>query len=238
MDIYCIGLNLLEAQNIIEHGEFLPWLRREFGMGKTSAYEFIHVAKVFESKFPIIGNLINSISPTALYKLVAPSTCRAAGDEAIGIIKAGKVVELEVAKNLIKQYKISKIRTKQQSDANKIKALALPKTEIGQIGQSTSNSMPASFTPQRDEVQNLITESNSYKAQLEAIQIVKEKLELEVANLLSELTLLKLARTRNRKGLNNKMFSCFNTLVFIVLDFCSTYFFRMYSSVSTGVEPL
>lgn len=66
MDIYCIGLNLLEAQNIIEHGQFLPWLRQEFGMGKTSAYEFINVAKAFESKFPIIGNLINNITPTAL----------------------------------------------------------------------------------------------------------------------------------------------------------------------------
>ncbi|WP_375515769.1 DUF3102 domain-containing protein [uncultured Nostoc sp.] len=133
MDIYCIGLNLLEAQNLIEHGEFLPWLRREFGMGKTSAYEFIHVAKAFESKFPIIGNLINNITPTALYKLAAPSTCQAARDEAIDIIKAGKVVDPEVAKNLMNKYKSSKIRTRQQSDANKIEALALPKVEVGQI---------------------------------------------------------------------------------------------------------
>ena len=74
MDIYCIGLNLLEAQNIIEHGEFLSWLRQEFGMGKTSAYEFINVAKAFEPKFPIIGNLINNITPTALCKLGSPSS--------------------------------------------------------------------------------------------------------------------------------------------------------------------
>ncbi len=33
--------------------------------------------------------------------------------------------------------------------------------------------MPISFTPQQDEVQKLITERDSYKVQLEAIQIVK-----------------------------------------------------------------
>ncbi|MHC5722670.1 MAG: DUF3102 domain-containing protein, partial [Nostoc sp.] len=142
MDIYCIGLNLLEAQNIIEHGEFLPWLQQEFKMGKTSAYEFINVAKAFESKIPIIGNLINNITPTALYKLAAPSTCQAARDEAIDIVKAGKVVDPDVAKNLIKKYKIPKavkrqqgkaFFTNQESDANQVEALVLPNSEVVQI---------------------------------------------------------------------------------------------------------
>ena len=58
LDIYYIGRNLLEAQSITEHGEFLPWLRKKFGMGKTSAYSFIRVAEAFQSKIPIIGNLL------------------------------------------------------------------------------------------------------------------------------------------------------------------------------------
>jgi hypothetical protein len=114
-DIYYIGLNLLKAQNITEHGEFLPWLRQEFAMGKTSAYDFINVAKAFESKFPIIGNLINNITPTALYKLTAPSISEAARDEAINLVKASEVVDLNVAKNLIKKYKTHKaVKTRQQ----------------------------------------------------------------------------------------------------------------------------
>ncbi len=117
LDIYYIGLNLLEAQNITEHGEFLPWLRREFGMGKTSAYEFIHVASAFESKLPIIGNLLNAIIPTALYKLAAPSTPEAARAEAIERVQAGEVVGPDVAREIINRHKLPKTpKTQRPSD--------------------------------------------------------------------------------------------------------------------------
>lgn len=203
MDIYCIGVNLLEAQNITEHGEFLPWIRQEFGMGKTSAYEFIHVAKAFESKIPIIGNLINGITPTALYKLAAPSTCKAARDEAIDLVKAGQVVDPDIAKNLIKKYKTPKtVKTQQQkassvsqqSDTNKVEALILPKTELGHIEQAASNSMPLSSTIQQDELQKLVVERDTYKAQLEALQIINEQLKLDIVKLRTELSLLQASK--------------------------------------------
>lgn len=196
LDIYCIGINLLEAQKIIDHGQFLPWLRQEFGMGKTSAYEFINVAKAFESKFPIIGNLINNITPTALYKLAAPSTSEAAINEAIDIVKAGKVVAPDVAKKLINKYKTSKIAKKQQqevsltsqeSDKSKVKVLDLPKVAVSQIEQVANSSMPLYLTPQQDELQKLIAERDIYKAQLEALKTTNEQLQLDVVKLRSEL---------------------------------------------------
>jgi hypothetical protein len=209
MDIYCIGVNLLEAQKITEHGEFLPWLRQEFGMGKTSAYEFIHVARAFESKIPIIGNLINGITPTALYKLAAPSTSEAARDEAINLLKAGEVVDPDVAKNLIKKYRNPKTATEQeqkassvsqQSDTNQVETLVLPKAEVGNIEQTTSNHLPLSYPLQQDELQKLIAERDNYKVQLEALQINNHKLKLEVAKLRSELSLLQSSKARSIEG--------------------------------------
>ncbi|MBD2739272.1 MULTISPECIES: DUF3102 domain-containing protein [Nostoc] len=206
MDIYCIGLNLLEAQNITEHGEFLPWLRQEFGMGKTSAYEFINVAKAFESKFPIIGNLINNITPTALYKLAAPSTCQAARDEAIDIVKAGQVVDPDVARNLIKKYKTPKaVKSQQQktssvnqeSEPNQVEVLFLDKVEVGQSEQTSSNSISSSSTPQQNELQKLVAERDTYKAQVEDLQIINEQLQLEIKKLHSELALLQISMTMN-----------------------------------------
>jgi hypothetical protein len=203
MDIYCIGVNLLEAQKITEHGEFLPWLRQEFGMGKTSAYEFIHVARAFESKIPIIGNLINGITPTALYKLAAPSTSEAARDEAINILKTGEVVDPEVAKNLIKKYKTSKTvkeqqqkvsSVSQQMDTNQVEALVLPKTEVYSIEQTTTNHLPLSSPLQQNELQKLVAERDTYKAQLEALQIKNQKLKQDIAKLRSELTLLQTSK--------------------------------------------
>ncbi len=203
MDIYCIGVNLLEAQKITEHGEFLPWLRQEFGMGKTSAYEFIHVAKAFESKIPIIGNLINGITPTALYKLAAPSTSEAAIDEAIKILKAGEVVDPEVVKNLIKKYKTPKTvkeqqqkasSVSQQRDTNQVEALVLPKAEVSSIEQTTTNHLPLSSPLQQNELQKLVVERDTYKAQLEALQIKNQKLKQDIAKLHSELTSLQTSK--------------------------------------------
>lgn len=148
LDIYHIGVNLLEAQSITEHGEFLPWLEQEFGMGKTSAYEFIHVAKAFQSKFPIIGSLINAITPTALYKLAAPSSPEAARAEAIERVKAGEVIGLDIAKDLVKKHKASIVPKTQQPKAspiapqrttNQVEAPALPESKGSQPEQATSN---------------------------------------------------------------------------------------------------
>jgi len=199
MDIYCIGLNLLEAQNIIEHGEFLSWLRQEFGMSKTSAYEFINVAKAFKSKFPIIGNLFNNITPTALYKLAAPSTPTAARDEAIDLVKAGEVVDPDVAKNLINKYKPYKVQGRKQqqpssispkTNTNQVETLVAPKTGTVEIERNT-NFIPISSTLQQDELQQLLVERNTYKAQLEQLQMVNKQLQLDIAKLRSELKLLK-----------------------------------------------
>ncbi|MBN3944679.1 MAG: DUF3102 domain-containing protein [Nostoc sp.] len=205
MDIYCIGVNLLEAQKITEHGEFLPWLRQEFGMGKTSAYEFIHVARAFESKIPIIGNLINGITPTALYKLAAPSTSEAAIDEAINLLKAGEVVDPDVAKNLIKKYRNPKVvkeeqqkysSVSQQRDTNQVEALVLPKAEVSSIEQTTTH-LPLSSPLQPNELQKLVAERDTYKAQLEVLQIKNQKLQLDIAKLRSELTLLQTSKANS-----------------------------------------
>ncbi|AUB35496.1 Protein of unknown function DUF3102 [Nostoc flagelliforme CCNUN1] len=198
-DIYYIGLNLLEAQNIIEHGQFLPWLQQEFGMGKTSAYEFINVAKAFESKFPIIGNLINNITPTALCKLAAPSTSQAARDEAMDIVKAGKLIDPDVAKKLISKHKTPKIAKKQQqkissssqqNDINKVEALTLPKIEVNQMEQMANNSIALSFTSQQGELEELKAERDIYKTQLEELKIANEQLQLDIVKLRYELKLL------------------------------------------------
>ncbi|MFN6486987.1 MULTISPECIES: DUF3102 domain-containing protein [unclassified Nostoc] len=191
MDIYCIGLNLLEAQNIIEHGEFLPWLRQEFGMGKTSAYEFMNIAKAFESKFPIIGNLINNITPTALCKLAAPSTSQAARDEAIDILEAGEVVDADVAKKLINKYKtLKKAKKQQQKVSSTSQQSDLNKVEVSQIEQIANDSIPLFFAPQKDELQKLIVERDTYKTKLEVLQITNEQLQADITKLRSKLNLL------------------------------------------------
>ena len=56
LDIYHIGANLLEAQSLLGHGNFLPWIATEFDMSQSSAYRFMEVGRAFQDKLPNFGN--------------------------------------------------------------------------------------------------------------------------------------------------------------------------------------
>jgi hypothetical protein len=64
-----IGRELIAAKNEVPHGEWLPWLKEEFGWGPATASNYMNVA----SRFPTLGNLEGlTIDATALYALSAP----------------------------------------------------------------------------------------------------------------------------------------------------------------------
>lgn len=102
LDIYHIGANLLEAQELLTHGEFLPWIEAEFGMGKSSAYKFINVAKAFQGKFPQNGNL--EIAASALYLLASPDTPEEAREEVLELAAAGENISPKKALKIIEKH--------------------------------------------------------------------------------------------------------------------------------------
>lgn len=65
-----VGRELIEQKKALGHGNFLPWIKAEFGMSRQTADNFVHVATRFGDKLPTISNL----GATALYALAAQST--------------------------------------------------------------------------------------------------------------------------------------------------------------------
>jgi hypothetical protein len=65
-DIIAIGKLLDEANEQLEHGEWLPWLAENFGSSVSTADNYMAAAR-FAAKFPTVGNL--RLRPTALYVL-------------------------------------------------------------------------------------------------------------------------------------------------------------------------
>jgi hypothetical protein len=63
-----IGNLLIEAQQQLEHGDFLRWVSDHFDRSTATAYQYIRAAKVV-AKFPAAGNL--KLRPSALYVLGA-----------------------------------------------------------------------------------------------------------------------------------------------------------------------
>ena len=102
LDIYHIGANLLEAQYLLAHGEFLPWIKAEFDMSQRSAYKFIGVAKAFQGKFAQNANL--EISASALYLLASPEIPDDARNEAVELASSGETISPQKARKIVEKH--------------------------------------------------------------------------------------------------------------------------------------
>jgi hypothetical protein len=65
-DIITIGSLLIEAQEQLDHGEWLAWLEEHFGSTDRTAENYMNAAR-FAAKFETVSNL--KLRPTALYLL-------------------------------------------------------------------------------------------------------------------------------------------------------------------------
>jgi len=79
-DVIEIGRRLAIARELVKHGEWRPWLKREFDWSEDTAERFIHVAKM-QNEIPQIAELTASMLAHRGRLLVTagprsvPSTC-------------------------------------------------------------------------------------------------------------------------------------------------------------------
>jgi Protein of unknown function (DUF3102) len=83
-----IGRRLTECKKLAGHGNWLPWLEREFGWSESTALRFMRVYELGKSVTMTDLNL----SVMTLYLLAAPSTSEKARTEIIKRAKAGEII--------------------------------------------------------------------------------------------------------------------------------------------------
>ena len=67
-----IGRLLNEAKSLVEHGEWLTWLRQHTALSPSSAQNYMKATTWVDAKFPTVGNLdIGHLSPGAIYALAS-----------------------------------------------------------------------------------------------------------------------------------------------------------------------
>jgi Protein of unknown function (DUF3102) len=101
-----IGKRLTECKRIVGHGNWLPWLDREFGWTDKTAENFINVYKL-SGKFENFSNLDLPLS--GLYLLAAPSTPEAARAEIIERAEKGEKIKVADVNNKIRAARPSRI---------------------------------------------------------------------------------------------------------------------------------
>jgi hypothetical protein len=96
-----IGEQLQVVKAHLEHGQWLQWLRDEFGWSDQTARNMMHVAQRFKSK--TVLNL--TIDQRALYLLAAPTTPPQAADEAVELAQHGEAISFTRAKALVDKHR-------------------------------------------------------------------------------------------------------------------------------------
>jgi Protein of unknown function (DUF3102) len=157
-DVIEIGRLLTECKRICGHGNWLPWLDREFGWTDDTALNFMRVYELSKSR-----NFRDlSLPLSGLYLLAAPSTPQEARDEIIERAQAGEKIPVAEAKRIIEHAKNQqqpRKRTKPQA------AQPPPRDDIG----------PASAG-----------EAERLRVRIEELHADKRRLETKIAGLESE----------------------------------------------------
>jgi hypothetical protein len=110
-DIIEVGNDLLAVKESLPHGQFLPWLKAEFGWGERSAQNFMNVAEQFKSAK--IADL--PIQPSAAYFLAAPSIPVEARERAVEKAEAGEEITFATAREIVAETRKKKRPRRQKT---------------------------------------------------------------------------------------------------------------------------
>jgi gas vesicle protein len=169
-DVLEIGRRLTECKKLVGHGNWLPWIEREFGWTDDTALNFMRVYEVSKSR-----NFRDlSLPVSALYLLAAPSTPKEARDKIIERAQAGETIPVAEVKRTIEHAK----------GRRKAAAKVPPKanSRVAQVKERVSERV-------REEA-----EKTKPPREIEELCNAKRRLEIENTGLRSEIEELKTER--------------------------------------------
>jgi hypothetical protein len=123
-DIVEVGEELLVVKEALDHGQFGPWLKAEFGWSERTARNFMAVADQFgkSAKFADLP-----IQPSAAYLLAAPAVPDEAREAAIEKARAGEEITFKAAREIVAEVKKKKRPRRQRGVASDKLGLRLGK---------------------------------------------------------------------------------------------------------------
>jgi len=127
-DVIEIGRRLVEAKALAGHGDWLPWLEREFGWKEMTALRFMRIHEM-AGKSNIMLDL--EVPITGLYLLAAPSTPAEVLDHAAERAEAGEKLSVADVKKMIadaragdkeaNEKQLAKLRDQHAREVKKLK---------------------------------------------------------------------------------------------------------------------
>lgn len=110
-DIVEIGRDLTVIKKKVGHGNFLPWIDREFGMSEYTARRFMNAADGFKS------GTVPDFQPTVIYALTSPSTPEEVRENVVAMAERGEKVTTKTVADLKEKLKQANAALKEEKQS-------------------------------------------------------------------------------------------------------------------------
>jgi Protein of unknown function (DUF3102) len=106
-DVAEIGRHLNAVKRLVGHGNWLPWLKREFGWSADTAERFVRVHEFVEglSDSASVRNFVLTLPVSSVYLLAGLNTPQEARDAVIARAEAGEVLPVAEVKRVVENAK-------------------------------------------------------------------------------------------------------------------------------------
>ena len=102
-DIWEIGQKLSDVRSRLQYGQFLAWIKAEFGWSQRTAYNFMNVYETFGDRFANLARV--NIATSLLYQLASPSVPEELRDQVLRAAQQGETMTAKELRATIKKRK-------------------------------------------------------------------------------------------------------------------------------------
>ncbi|MEM9150030.1 MAG: DUF3102 domain-containing protein [Cyanobacteria bacterium P01_F01_bin.3] len=116
-DVWEIGQKLSDVRSRLKYGQFLTWIKAEFGWSQRTAYNFINVYETFGDKFANLAKV--NIATSLLYQLASPSVPEELRDQILRAAEQGETMTAKELKATIQKRRLKSVAARKKKNSSK-----------------------------------------------------------------------------------------------------------------------
>ncbi|MEM6452139.1 MAG: DUF3102 domain-containing protein [Cyanobacteria bacterium P01_D01_bin.105] len=122
-DVWEIGQKLSDVRSRLKYGQFLTWIKAEFGWSQRTAYNFMNVYETFGDRFANLAKV--NIATSLLYQLASPSVPEELREQILRAAEQGDTMTAKELRATIQRRRLAE-SSKSRKAKSKAKKDALP----------------------------------------------------------------------------------------------------------------
>ena len=127
-DVWEIGQKLSDVRSRLKYGQFLTWIKAEFGWSQRTAYNFINVYETFGDRFANLAKV--NIATSLLYQLASPSVPEELREQILRAAEQGDTVTAKELQATIQQRRLKSAALRKEKKQAESKAKKSAKNQL------------------------------------------------------------------------------------------------------------